>query len=83
MLISGLRQIDCFRRSLTDFPANLGSAQQNIDGAVNLIDADCVSKDNFLALLVMLIMIKIYQKLIHSNGIVIEFSCYRSIINYC
>ena len=42
-LYLGLQQIDSFRRSLRDFPSNLGSAQQNIDGAVKLIDADCVN----------------------------------------
>ena len=39
----GHQQIACFQRSLADFPANLGSAQQNIDGAVKLIDHECVS----------------------------------------
>ena len=39
----GHQQIACFQRSLADFPANLGSAQQNIDGAVKLIDHECVN----------------------------------------
>ena len=41
--ILGHQQIACFQRSLADFPANLGSAQQNIDGAVKLIDHECVN----------------------------------------
>lgn len=38
----GRRQINGFWRSLADFPANLGSAQSNIAGAVKLVDAECV-----------------------------------------